>query len=91
MTTQRDVLERIAAALERLAPQAMSPVDWLGSPAFFWNGKVAKPLAEFDALPLDQLRQQTRVGPQPRRRDPHLCRAAGASRGAELQPQVRPH
>ncbi|MEO0698938.1 MAG: DUF815 domain-containing protein [Pseudomonadota bacterium] len=56
MTTRRDVLERIAAALERLAPAVSPPQDWLGAPAFVWGGDGVREIAALDALPLETLR-----------------------------------
>ena len=38
MSGQGDPLVRIAAALERLAPPAPSQTDWLGAPAYVWDG-----------------------------------------------------
>lgn len=54
-------LERIAIALERLAPEPERPVDWAGHPAFLWSDKGAHPLNELDALPLERLHG---IGPQ---------------------------
>jgi predicted AAA+ superfamily ATPase len=48
-------LERIAAALERLAPSPPPCTDWLGSPAYIWEGERARDVAVLDALPLDAL------------------------------------
>ncbi len=56
MSENREALERIAAALERLAPEPAPPVDWLSHPAYLWSDKGAHSLEELDALPLDQLR-----------------------------------
>ncbi|MEM7690366.1 MAG: DUF815 domain-containing protein [Pseudomonadota bacterium] len=55
MTARRDTLERIADALERLAPVSSEP-DWLNAPAYVWDGLRARPVAELDALPLVTLR-----------------------------------
>ncbi len=55
MTEQRDVLERIAAALERVAPPAPAPIDWLTSPAYLWDGENARAIERLEALPLDRL------------------------------------
>ena len=38
MSDQSDPLNRIAQALERLSPPASAPADWLGSPAYVWDG-----------------------------------------------------
>ena len=56
MSEHGEVLERIAAALERLAPEPAPPVDWLEHPAYLWSEEGAHPLEELDALPLERLR-----------------------------------
>ena len=38
MSAAADPLARIAAALERLAPPATRPTDWLAAPAYVWDG-----------------------------------------------------
>jgi predicted AAA+ superfamily ATPase len=48
-------LERIAAALERLAPPPPPPTDWLAAPAYLWDGDQAVAVQVLDALPLGQL------------------------------------
>jgi len=48
-------LERIAAALERLAPSPPPPTDWLAHPAYVWEGADARAVPVLDALPLDAL------------------------------------
>lgn len=48
-------LERIAAALERLAPPPAPPIDWHGAPAYVWEGETARAIPVLDALPLDAL------------------------------------
>lgn len=48
-------LERIAAALERLAPPPPAPTDWLTAPAYVWEGERARPVPVLDALPLEAL------------------------------------
>lgn len=45
-------MERIAAALERLAPLPIAPVDWAKHPAYLWTTGAPQPLAELNALPL---------------------------------------
>ena len=50
--TQGGELERIAAALERLAPPLPPPTDWLGAPAYIWEGERARAVPVLDALPL---------------------------------------
>lgn len=56
MSQGSDVLERIAAALERMAPPPGPPTDWRSHPAYVWTGGEALALTAFDTLPLDQLR-----------------------------------
>ncbi|QIQ87490.1 DUF815 domain-containing protein [Erythrobacter sp.] len=56
MDESRALLERIAAALERIAPPAPRPTDWRSAPAYRWDGSAAHPVARIDALPLDSLR-----------------------------------
>ena len=56
MENQAELLARIAAALERLAPVAAPATDWLGAPAYVWNGQYARPVAEIEAPALDLLR-----------------------------------
>lgn len=55
MSARRDVLERIAAALERMVPAGAARVDWRGAPAFVWNGADARTIATLDTVPLAQL------------------------------------
>lgn len=50
-----DALERIAAALERLAPPLAAPTDWLAHPAYVWEGVAARAVPVLDALPLEAL------------------------------------
>jgi predicted AAA+ superfamily ATPase len=56
MTAGRDVLERIAAALERIAPPVAAPVDWFGAPAYMWDAQGAHAVERIDAVPLAVLR-----------------------------------
>ena len=56
MTVPDDVLPRIAAALERLAPAAEAPADWLAFPAYVWTGHGARAVAAIEAPGLDLLR-----------------------------------
>jgi predicted AAA+ superfamily ATPase len=50
------LLERIAAALERLAPPASAGCDWTGAAAYVWDGTTARAVTRLDALPLASLR-----------------------------------
>lgn len=50
-----DALQRIAAALERLAPPPPAPADWSDAPAYCWDGRAAQPIAQPDAVPLAKL------------------------------------
>jgi len=50
-----EALERIAAALERLAPPPPPPTDWLCAPAYVWQGETARAVPVLDALALDAL------------------------------------
>lgn len=52
----RDPLERIADALERLAPPALDTIDWQSQPAYVWDGKTVRKLSAIDAPSLEQLR-----------------------------------
>jgi predicted AAA+ superfamily ATPase len=52
---QGDALERIAAALERLAPLPLPPTDWQIAPAYLWQDAQARAVPMLDALPLDAL------------------------------------
>ena len=56
MTGPDDPRLRIAAALERLAPKAEEPADWLATPAYVWNGHGARRVAAIEAPRLDLLR-----------------------------------
>lgn len=51
-----DALDRIAGALERLAPPEREAADWLSAPAYVWQGAQARPVAGIEAPPLDLLR-----------------------------------
>lgn len=56
MTDQGDPLARIADALERLAPRLASAVDWLGAPAYVWDGASARQVDQLQAPALPLLR-----------------------------------
>lgn len=51
-----ETLLRIAAALERLAPPAVAPVDWQAAPAYVWDSKGARAVAALAAPDLALLR-----------------------------------
>ncbi|MGY6550765.1 MAG: DUF815 domain-containing protein [Erythrobacter sp.] len=55
MAEAGEVWERIAAALERLAPPAPAPADWMAAPAYWWDGTGARAVPALDALPLGVL------------------------------------
>jgi uncharacterized protein len=46
------LLQRIAEALERIAPPAATPVDLYTHPAYHWDGRNLQAIGEFDPLPL---------------------------------------
>ncbi len=48
-----DLLNRIAQALERLAPLPVPHTDWLAFPAYVWDGKSARGIDRLDAPALD--------------------------------------
>ena len=56
MTDQIDVLTRIAAALERLAPPPAPAVNWLAHPAYVWTGSEAREVTTLEAPKLAMLR-----------------------------------
>lgn len=56
MSGRRDIFDRIASALERIAPPVEAPVDWLGHPAYLWDGARTRPIDALEALALEQLR-----------------------------------
>ena len=55
MRASEDLLARIAAALERLAPADAAPTDWLAHPAYVWDGK-ARAVTQVEAPRLTLLR-----------------------------------
>ena len=55
MSRDDDLLARIAAALERLAPAAPAEADWLSAPAYVWHGE-ARAVTTIGAPPLDLLK-----------------------------------
>lgn len=56
MSDNQDLLARIADALERLAPAASEPADWLAFPAYVWAGGQARGIARIHAPRLELLR-----------------------------------
>lgn len=50
-----DPLDRIAAALERIAPTPAPPADLLAHPAYLWRGSALAPVRSFTAVALDRL------------------------------------
>lgn len=56
MSEPREPLERIADALERIAPSATATTDWLAHPAYVWAETGVVPVSELAAQPLDTLR-----------------------------------
>ncbi|MFM5929517.1 MAG: ATP-binding protein [Novosphingobium sp.] len=53
---QASALERIAAALEALAPTPPEQGDWTGAPAYVWDGACSREVARLEAPRLDLLR-----------------------------------
>ncbi|WP_299195751.1 DUF815 domain-containing protein [uncultured Erythrobacter sp.] len=56
MTGRRDLWERIASALDRLAPPVAAPVDWLSHCAYVWDGGSARPIVALETVGLAKLR-----------------------------------
>lgn len=56
MSEPVDPIARIAAALERLAPQPAIGADWRAKPAYVWDGSDGRELPSIDAPSLDELR-----------------------------------
>ncbi len=56
MEDQAELLARIAAALEQLAPGTRTGADWRASPAYVWNTSGARAVAAIDAPALSLLR-----------------------------------
>jgi predicted AAA+ superfamily ATPase len=50
-----DPLERIAAALDRMAPLPPNATDWTAAPAYVWDGSAARAVPRIEAPSLDQL------------------------------------
>ncbi len=56
MSARRSVLDRMVAALERIAPPLAPPTDWLSQPAYRWTAEGAVPVESLVAHPLATLR-----------------------------------
>lgn len=56
MSGSEDLLTRIAAALDRLAPAAPSATDWSAHTAYVWDGTQARTVDRILAPPLELLR-----------------------------------
>jgi predicted AAA+ superfamily ATPase len=50
-----DPLDRIAAALERIAPPAAEPIDLRAAPAYLWRAGALSAARHFSPMPLDLL------------------------------------
>jgi len=55
MSDNDDSIRRIADALDRIAPLASDGADWLRHPAYVWEGRRGREIAELEAPSLDQL------------------------------------
>ncbi|WP_120076253.1 ATP-binding protein [Aurantiacibacter odishensis] len=56
MEDQAELLARIAAALEKLAPDSRAATDWRAHPAYGWDAKGARGIGRIEAPSLDLLR-----------------------------------
>ena len=56
MSASDETQQRIAAALERLAPMEASDIDWLRHPAYLWTGRGARAIERIEAPRLELLR-----------------------------------
>ncbi|GGD61786.1 DUF815 domain-containing protein [Erythrobacter arachoides] len=56
MQDHAELLARMAAAMERMAPPAPPATEWLAHPAYIWNGSWARDVDAIDAPALDLLR-----------------------------------
>ena len=56
MTSDDPLLERIALALEQLAPAPRAAADWLAAPAYVWDGASARAVDRLEAPALALLR-----------------------------------
>ena len=100
ISEDRELLARIADALERLAPSSAGQADWLAFPAYVWTGRGVREVAALDAPRLDLLRgidtQKARVTENIRRlaqghaaHDMLLWGARGMGKSALLRSAVR--
>lgn len=56
VSSHRTSLDRIAAALERIAPAGTGSTDWLAHPAYIWDGERGRPVDTIESVGLDRLR-----------------------------------
>jgi predicted AAA+ superfamily ATPase len=56
MTYANDPLNRIAEALQRLAPTPRADTDWLSAPAYLWSGRQGQSIERIEAPPLPLLK-----------------------------------
>lgn len=56
MSEKRELLTRIADALERLAPPSPDTTDWLNAPAYIWAGDAARAVGMIEAPALAHLK-----------------------------------
>jgi len=56
MNDERDLLPRIAEALDRLAPPPLPATGWSDHPAYVWDGASARPVDRIQAPALELLR-----------------------------------
>ncbi len=56
MAEQNEALERIAAALERIAPERAESANWMTHPAYIWEGETARPVESIQTVGHERLR-----------------------------------
>ena len=56
MSERRALFERIASALERIAPPVPAPTDWNAHPAYVWSGDGVQPVSRLETTPLASLK-----------------------------------
>ena len=94
------LLERVAGALERLAPEALAAVNWASSPAYVWSAAGARAVERLEAPALDLLRgidsqkervvaNVTRFGAGTASHDMLLWGSRGMGKSALLRAAVR--